>query len=415
MRIILLHLYLFYSMLFFFPICYQLSVNGYNTKSFSEWIKQYSEISVAVYFLLIAAVSHTFLFVLRRKNTIISTTYIEDKVVYSERRILYIAILLFGIGLLADYLYLRVYGGYTAYLVYANAVRSGVISVSNPFSFMIAFRDCIIFSSYLFFSQIRKNGKFQFGIFFFFLASVFFSLRVLYSNSGRLSILIYFIVLIVYIILHKKTISYVGFRTIIWTIVGGIIFFWALIFVGNLLSRNMSTDITTQITKEISFIYVNFIAELKNLKFENWRFFIDTIIFPVYLLPSSIWKVRFGIETASTLNTFLVSGAVKGDSGVYGEMPVDMVSLSYMQLGFIGILFLPIVYALLFSRTIRCANSVRDTNARKMLKFYLIIVGGVESVVYADPEHIMSRIFSFIIFMLFYKMLSMVKIKVGEG
>ena len=49
----------------FFPICYQLSVNGYNTKSFSEWIKQYSEISVAVYFLLIAAVSHTFLFILK--------------------------------------------------------------------------------------------------------------------------------------------------------------------------------------------------------------------------------------------------------------------------------------------------------------------------------------------------------------
>lgn len=229
------------------------------------------------------------------------------------------------------------YGGYTAYLVYANAVRSGVISVSNPFSFMIAFRDCVVFSSYLFFSQIRKNGKFQFGIFFLFLAAAFFSMRVLYSNSGRLSILIYFIVLIVYILLNKKTISYVGFKTIIWTIVGGVVFFWALIFVGNLLSRNMSIDITTQITKEISFIYVNFIAELKNLKFENWRFFVDAIIFPIYLLPSSIWKVRFGIETASTLNTFLVSGTVKGAHGVYGEMPVDMVSLSYMQLGFVGI------------------------------------------------------------------------------
>ena len=395
----------------FFPVCYQLTMNGYNTPSFIEWMKKYTELDIVIYYAFITVVSHVFLFVLRRKNRFIPVYY-EDE--YSDNKTLYIGIILLIIGLIADYLYLRVYGGYTGYLVYANAVRSGVISVSNPFSFMIAFRDCIVFASYLFFSQIKKNNIFSFGKLFLFLFSAFFALRVLYSNSGRLSILIYFIVILAYALLNKRDIAYVNFKTIVIAIIGGIAFFVALIFIGNMLSRNISNNMTMQITKEISFIYVNFIGVLRNLKFDDWRFLIDTIIFPIYLLPSSIWKVKMGVSTASTVNTFLVSGTVKGAQGVYGEMPVDFVSLSYMQLGVIGIFILPIVYAFLFSWIYKYSEMIQDRNTRKMLKYYIIIVGGVESVVYADPQHIMSRLFSFVILMILYRASTRVRITIGR-
>ena len=48
--------------------------------------------------------------------------------------------------------------------------------------------------------------------------------------------------------------------------------------------------------------------------------FKDIAIAPLYLLPQRIWSQKLNIESASSFNTFVFSGARKGVAGVTGEV-----------------------------------------------------------------------------------------------
>lgn len=395
-----------YSILF--PICYYLTLIGYNITSFSYYIVNFSIGDILLYYLAIFIVTHTVLWAFRKNKLLLNSVLTYNSSSKGADRVLYVAIVMLVLGLVCDHLYLRAYGGYDNYLNYSLALRSGVVLVNNPFSFLIIFRDCIIFSSYLFFSQIRKNEKFNLVSFVMFLIAFFFTMKVLYSNSGRLSILLYFLILLLFYLCRNKTWKYINLKIMAIGLGVLIIFVWAAFFVGHLLSRNIADNILLQMTKEFSFIFVNFKVQLENLTFDNYRFFIDVILLPVFILPSSIWSSRLGVQTASTLNTIFISGAPKGTGNVYGEMPIDLISLSYMQLGIFGLVVIPLVYSFLFCKIYKFAKQIRNTEASRIICLYVVFVIGIETIFYADPQHIVYRAFDFIIFMILYKVFSKV-------
>lgn len=395
-----------------FPLCSLFTALNFNTLSMKSYIQQFDIFEVLFYYFCVSLVTIAFFGTLKQKEGIIESNEVSESDESNNNAYAFVLALgMLLIGAVSDYLYIRVYGGYSNYMNYSGAIRSGVISVNNPFSFMIVFRSCLSFSSFLFLTQIKKNGKIQIVNLTLFLVSFFLSLRVLYSNRGRLGFIIYFTVIFIYIVSERKKISEFSFslKTILKAMLFIMIFVIALYFSGELLNRNISENIISQINKEISFIYADFIVIIKNSGEVMSRYFTDTILFLIYLLPTSIWRNKFGITTASSDLTLLASGFRKGEGGQYGEMPIDFISLSYIQLGVIGIFIIPIVYALLFSIICKRVNKVKDKKIRLMISIYVTLYIGVETIFYADPQHIIYRIFSLIIFFIIDTIVSKVR------
>lgn len=404
---------------FLFPICSLLTALNYNTSSMQSYIKQFDFYEVIFYYLCISLVSIAFFGTLKHKEAylnIIETDSNSSDNDSDDKYAFAIALGMLIVGAIADYLYIRVYGSYSNYMNYSGAIRSGVISVHNPFSFLIVFRSCLSFSSFLFLTQIKSNNKVKFMNLVLFIISCFLSLRVLYSNRGRLGFVIYFAVIFAYILSKrsKQTVFSFSFQTVWKTILIIVLFVIALYISGETLNRNASENIITQINKEISFIYSDFILVIKNDNKVIYRWFKDAVLFPVYLLPSSIWQNRFGISTASSDLTVLASGFRKGEGGQYGEMPIDFISLSYVQLGVIGILVIPIVYALLFTMTCKRVNRIKDKKIRSMVRIYVIIYIGLDTIFYADPQHIIYRIFALVVFFIIDAMVSKIRFNKGN-
>ncbi len=329
-----------YSLLF--PFSYYLTEKGFNTPSFSKFILSYNFLDILLYYIVVFVVTHSFLYVLRReKNCFI----LNKSSLFSSQLFYKIGIIFLIVGCISDFLYFRAYGGYIEYLKYADAIRSGVISVYNKFSFLTIFREFTFISSIIFFSLIDKQSNKKSNMcLFLFLISFVFSMRTLISNRGRLSILLYFLVFIVFYCKKKWNFKYFNIKVLLISMLTIVLSLVCLMAIGNILGRNISTNIFYQLNKELSFVFVDFKATADNLNFKNARFLLDIVYAPCYLLPSSVW-IKMGITPASKIMTIFTSGFNKGSGGVYGEMPIDLISLSYMQFGIFGVFIIPVLYA----------------------------------------------------------------------
>lgn len=397
-----------------FPINFIMSVNGFNSEANIERYLNYDSLNLIQYFIAIFLVTHSFLFIMklldRKRNTDkgkkINKLSSKNKIL-NTRNIMIATYILFIIGVISDFLYLKEYGSYSNYLNYSKLLRSGVMLINNKFSFLMPFRNCILFSSFLFACLLRTDKK-KFFNFLLLIISIVLSIRILYSNSGRLSFAIY-LMLLGLAIFKKNSNQYIKLKTLLKTC--GIIMFFGVItiIIGTQLGRNNDENIIVTLNKEISFAFLNFDKVIQNFNLFNYRYFFDIISFAFYLLPSSIWGGTLGISAASTLNTIAWSGAAKGTNGVYGEIPIDFVSLSYMQFGFLGIIFLPIAFAIMFYKLINIFASNGNNKFNMFFKEYIIIAVGIQSLFYADPYLIINRIFGFIVFCLIYWFLSLIQ------
>lgn len=82
----------------------------------------------------------------------------------------------------------------------------------------------------------------------------------------------------------------------------------------------------------------------------GFRYFKDIALAPVYVLPSSIWR-RF-VDAADIANTVMVVGSPKGENGNTSNIPVDLLTLGFMQAGTAGVA----VVSLLFGAFLRALD-----------------------------------------------------------
>ncbi len=384
------------------PANYYLSLLGFNSDRNISIYMDYDAIDFLVYYFAIFCVTHAFLFTIKHRKEV---NLYKEKIVEEDGNnnifnIKVTAIILFLIGVISNYLYLKAYGGYFNYLNYSGLLRSGIIIVNNKYSFIYPFRECILFSSYLFVLIFKNNKK---NIFYFVLmiVSIVLSLSVLYSNKGRLGIVLY-LLLVMLAMFKKKHNSFFGIKNIfkitMFATIGAIL----IAILGTKMGRNSDTSFIYLINNEISFAFLNFKKITDYFNINNYRFFIDIVLFPIYILPSSIWSSKLNVITSSTINTIAWYGSAKGVNGVYGEMPIDFVSLSYMQLGYIGIIVLPIFFAIFYHKLFNIPNLIKDNNISQFVKYYIIISIGIHSLFYSDPYLIIKTSFGFIIFIIIY-------------
>ena len=319
---------------------------------------------------------------------------------------LIIAFVLLLISFILRFIYVSAFGGFEAYIEYSRAVRSGVSSINNPFSFLQPFSGLAILSSFYFWSLVIKKYRF-FLSFTGLILSVAFSIYILLTNAGRVGFLLYFATFFIACIYTKKIkpfniilIALFGFPLAILLLYYGSLYF----------NIKASNSISYYFIKEISFVFVSFFIQL--LEGDPYRIFIDFFMAPTHLLPSSLTLGWY--ETIEQTNTILVSGAKNGEDGVIGGIPVDLLTLGFMQLNAFGIFPVGILFGFLVKNLDYFLNKIKSSTLKAILVTYLSLRIGFIGVLYSQPTHLINGLFSticLILILLLFKIPNKIKVK----
>ncbi|WP_102264476.1 hypothetical protein [Mesobacillus jeotgali] len=311
------------------------------------------------------------------------------------KKLLIVAWIMLFVSVISYGLFTRAYGGFIDYLAFSSARRSGVFVVANPFSFLQRFGSFSFFSSFVFFAYlIDKNNKTQkkLSIFVGFILSLCFSLYVLYSWEGRVGFVFYIATFFLGYILYsyKSTLAFVRKLSIF-----SIFSVFLLIFIDAFLGRSGgSLGIVALFTKELSFPFSSFYSIFHS---SQYRWFFDVLTAPLLILPMRIWAGMLNIDTASSFNTFLLLGARKGEAGVYGETPVDLLSFVYLQGNVLGVIIIGLMGGIGLYIIHRLVNKVPINSFRSIISANVILYVAIMTVLYGDPHHILVRNFDLIV------------------
>jgi hypothetical protein len=293
-------------------------------------------------------------------------------------------------------LYTWAYGGIAGvynYLNYNVAIRSGIFRVSNPWSFLRPFGGLALFTT-LFFFGMKLSGYRKKTVTLGFWLSLLFSFYILYSWAGRVGFFVFLFAFPLAVLLYKKI------NPIALVFSGGLILIALLLSVyqvSNLLHVKGGPDITSFLAKELSFPFASFFENYNSG--EAYRFFLDFLFSPVFVLPSSLWSNW--VENVGQVNTALIMGAPKGEEGVTGAIPVDLLTLGFMQFHFIGVFIGGIVFGMFLRFIQRFLEKVQNRGIRVAFEAYIILKIAVIGVFYAQPSILVSSNVPLVIAMVF--------------
>lgn len=311
------------------------------------------------------------------------------------RRISRLAWVLLGLAVVAYWVYARPYGGFVGLLRYSRLIRAGLfdqIGISNPWAFLHGFGALALFSAFLFYALLldrhfrRKRGQVSrlLGL----VLSLAFSSYVLYSKSGRLAIAVYCAIFVLgpiyyYSAGRLRIRTLVGMGTVVLAMIAALFFLSQLITPGA-----ASLSFPAFYARELSFPTVSFFAAVRS---EQLRFGLDLLPTPLYLLPERVWRGVFQVTTASDVNTERVLGHRKGEGGVTGEIPTDIITFSYMQLGVVGVAAAGVLWGMILVWLESVIMRLPGAALRAVMYAYSALVVSALTVLYADPRHIMQR------------------------
>ncbi|WP_461611070.1 O-antigen polymerase [Cytobacillus kochii] len=381
---------------------------GKNTYFWSQWLSQYDSDSnlILIYFssnviLIFSTIFGWYLtkavFFQRRsgKSPFVKSSF-NESTKYISKKLTWVAWIMLIIAIIGYSIYTIPYGGFIGLLDYTSAIRSGFVIVNNPFSFLQKFGGFALFSSYIFYGflidKTFKTSTKKRYIILGFIISFFFSCYVLYTWVGRIAFVVHLITFILGYILYKNKSSVFKLaRKIIMVFVVGLIL---IVMFDNILGRTTAgISIVELFAKELSFPFAVFVNHF-NLQYFSW--FKDIIAAPVFVLPMTVWSNLLNIETASEMATFMMLGANKGEDGITGSIPVDMITFSLIQGSVLGIIIVGLLWGsfLVFLQRIRVL--VVNSSISNVIYANIVLNVVILSVLYGDPKHIVYRNFHLI-------------------
>ena len=405
---VILFFMIVFSLVFPFDYFY-LTFNNIKDFTYGEIILRFGTIEIIYYYLFAFVFLSIFIFTFRFINKNSSFEAVTHNIFQNDsnnNRMFYAAITVFFIGIICDYLYIKVYGSYSNYLNYSLFVRIGVSTIDNPWSFLYPFRGCIVLASIMFFSKLKINGKYSFFRILLFIISFIYALLILYSNKGRLSLILFIMIFPIIVLMKKSKDNTFNFKLLFFSLLGSIVFVLLIVQTGQLLSRSDDTSFVNSFVSETSFPFANFLSLLESNT--NYRYGLDLISYPIYLLPTSIWRNVINF-TVSDITTILTCGNLKGDNGQYGESPCDALSLGYLQGNIIGLVFTAFFLGVFVALIFKKIRSIGDNEYRTGISCYISIYLVLQSIFYCDPYNVVQRIFPFVIFIIIYFGYSFVK------
>lgn len=303
----------------------------------------------------------------------------------SEALHLYAWVLL-AISIFLRWLYTLEYGGFVDYLDYSAAIRSSIFEIENKWSFLQPFSQMAIFSTFLFFSALVGGNRSLVKIIGFGLSCLF-SIYILYSLLGRMGFLIFVASLILavsYLRHARPTVLIAG------SLIGGIVTIILAYLISKLLQLKSADNMPEYVARELSFPFVSFFAQLESGEY-LYRWYLDFIYVPLYFLPSSWWSQW--IEEVSQINTSVVMGAPKGELGVTGGVPVDLITLGLMQSSVFGVVVVGFLFGVMLRFLQGFSEGIKSRGLRAIIWSYIAIRVAVFAVPYSHPLHLISGVF----------------------
>lgn len=402
-RIVVLSVAVFCGILF--PLVYYVFSFGIGEGTYAKSIAAIEWPTVLEYYACasLTVIGIACVFSMQKRNILSIVTDRGNQSQINDNQIVWINWLLLIIGITCSYLYYRAYGGYTNYLQYSRKVRMGIFPIYNRFSFLIIFRNFSVLAAYLAFARVFSKKKTKISDVFLLGISTAYAIMTLYSNFGRMSFAFFFLILMLFFVIRKQEDGLINtklFLSMGLVVVGALV---GLFVSGELLGRNDEENILKELVGEVSFPFHNFTIASQYVESGERRYFMDLVIWPAFLLPTSIWNDKLGIQTSSNIMTIITTGSSKGENGVYGELPVDLLSQLYMQLGFIGVCLAAAGWCYWGCRMLSWVeNNIESQDTKRMLKIYILVEYFLRSIMYCDPSHIVQRMFPFIAFMMMF-------------
>lgn len=286
-------------------------------------------------------------------------------------------------ALISQYLYTLDYGGFIGALDYSILIRSGLFDSfeRSRFSFLQPFGDFALLSCYGFWGLILSR-QWTWRIFAGFTLALGAAMYVLWLQQGRFNAVVFMSVL-------ALSLAYVWrVRPVfmILTLCAAVPLSVAAAFYISLsVNLKAASSFSEFYSREISFPFVAFFAQLSNPD-GLFRFFYDVVTAPLYLLPSSL--TQGWLDNPGDLNTRLIHGAPKGELGVTSAMPVDIVTMGLMQMGFAGVFPYAAMYGALLAACYRLCMNVGHPGLRCVCLSYLCIRLAGLGLFYAQPSDI---------------------------
>lgn len=320
------------------------------------------------------------------------------------RELVFIAWFMLIAAFVLRYLYVSAFGGFFSYLEYSRAIRSGIFEINNPWSFLQPFGHLALFSSYIFWAARRDGNKTLFNFSGFWLAFLF-SVYILYSWSGRAGFVVYLCVFLLAFIYLKRFSARI---VVIGGAVGSLAALYLLYIISNIFEIKGADNFSYYVVKEISFPFVGFFSQLEQGDY-LYRGFTDLLYSPLYLLPSS-WTTGL-MEGVEQINTLVISGAKKGDYGVTGTIPVDLITLGLMQAHVFGVFITSVVFGGFIKLLQAFFDAIKSDSLCCIFLAYAAIKIGFISIFYANPSNFIASVFPVLLLMLsilFYKSLMLI-------
>lgn len=152
------------------------------------------------------------------------------------------------------------------------------------------------------------------------------------------------------------------------------------------------------VARELGFPFGSFFAQLGTGD-HLFRAFKDFVVAPLFLLPSSWWSTW--VEDVSQVNTALIMGAPKGEQGVTGGIPVDLLTLGLMQAHVLGIAVVGAMFGVLLRFVQGLLDRIPNPGVRAVFGAYAALKLAVLGIFYAQPALFVSGNFDFLTTALF--------------
>ena len=298
------------------------------------------------------------------------------------------------VGIMAYYLWTKVYGFPFGILKYADILRDGKTVLNNPYTFMQPICSFATVSSYMWLIYVKEQGKISLRIIsiIFFGITFFFSILSALATDGRMSIIVTLFVPIIYFINKKqfnvKKISIIGIIMIILLYnIDGITY---MIRNGVFKKNEEKINIGIILSNEFGYVYSNRINLLYNL--ENSELKYTELMDLTNIIYAWIPKTRKPPELQSLgrYNTSLYTYST-------GAIPTDIVTAAIYKGRFLGIICLPIFIGIII-KYLDCFFIEKKSSFYGMIYTIICISITLRLVAYYDLSEILFGQLALIIY-----------------
>lgn len=395
---------IYYILVYFVvPIFCLIYIDTINTYEKYNYVSFEDEGHIKYFYivLLFSTLGYIF-FNIGRKINILKIKEAKDtkEVAQNPNKLLFSTFLILIIGWVALFLWTYAYGSLTGIFKYASAIRSGYVEIYNKFTFLKPFCPFVLMSFYLFFIQLLESKEEKIVYKIILLVGLILSLIGSYiyiiANDGRMLMLIFFLVVIMYYIDYKKI--KINIYTIIILLVVSIC---AIMLLGKLDTITSYIRLGSKIETEKSNPAETLANEFKFTYFNSLNV--------IYFRSNNIYTGSTELEDIKSTLLAWIPTSMKPDNvtnlydfntsfynGSVGQMPTDLLTAAIYKFDYMGVAILPLIIGIL----VKALESIfinKNSSYFKLMYYLLSIYLGLRFIAYYDLSQILFGSFYIIV------------------